>query len=1195
MRGSLSRRQRRSALWMVVVGFLALLLLVVGVESFLWHTATCRWNHILRVVAQNYYGQHNNEEPHSSGGCKTIKTKYQRTTCGSLLFDSNRNNNEDEKTKVQGSNTPILSNETVAILWSYYSRLLLKNATPSTTKTAKSFHYFLQNNQIVLDNKYECPSSTITTTTTEQQLHPALVEAMSKTCQRAIQRLASQNDYRTILTLTTSSLPQFVKNGEYLLDPRIYSQAILSLHQTSVNFSKIKKVWETLLDLQSSALSRPMDAYQTNAMLQVMASHNRTKQLLEVYRNHVVDTYSLSIVINALKDSIQIPTKPSENLPFQYVEAMNLLREKRIPQWNNPMVLAYLQLDQKVAQYCAVHSTAPLADALRDKMKRQSIRPDVRTCNQFLLNHDRKKALELFEEMKMNKEEYPDPNSYCYASIISRVDSSSVRRIMEQAGDHHKNTVVYNAAIHSLTSYRGKSRMERRSFRAKSRQRLRYALQWLEKMEESSSGASSPNTETYNAVLKVAATVSESDDWDAMKLEFPQYFESEECANEGFVRGMLKRIPHRGLQLNHDTYRLIFTSLANPTDAALKMLVKDVLSEGVSRNSILNEILAGILGHWSLRGTNPDMLLDILSLLGDRNLVVQENLLPRLIDTLCLSCLGDAVPVLLLSLTGDEEARNILTSRFRMKSVAFDKSIRLTPGIFMGSLFSCLKADDSKTANRVLVLMKQLRIPIDDETIEKIAAGYATAVLTPKPKSQGQRDPRTGRGQAESAMELWRRLGEPSPSLSVLVARACGSVGLFSHSQSILSHLHAEFEMKDSASGVPDAQWNYLLPSLQKYLIKQTAKFGDVNAAMLFVNRIRNFSDPDDNAFDLSGSSDRIKPFSSSFGKKVTKRRAFRMGISEWRGLIEAASKANKWEICLSSLQLLQPYVEESKRDASDSKVERATKDKIYGRLSQCLTLSAKCFEVRSQYAWSVRVINDWISWSARRPPKEAVLATFRVLSRRGRGTEIRNLLRSCMEPSLVTGNEVLDVSYGVTLSVGAITSLYNAGLYDSADDCFLDAVVRSDLPLALTNQVYEGEERITLDLHGMNLAVAHSAVRVTLQQEMASFDQGQGNWFDKDLVIVTGMGRGSALRLRPVLRPEIQRMLMEEFYPPLGSVSVPGNLGALRIPYDDVKGWVQHQQEQKSARMLAVASTIRSLTSGHRLRTALQRMADES
>jgi hypothetical protein len=125
-----------------------------------------------------------------------------------------------------------------------------------------------------------------------------------------------------------------------------------------------------------------------------------------------------------------------------------------------------------------------------------------------------------------------------------------------------------------------------------------------------------------------------------------------------------------------------------------------------------------------------------------------------------------------------------------------------------------------------------------------------------------------------------------------------------------------------------------------------------------------------------------------------------------------------------------------------------------------------------------------------------------------------------------------------------------------------------------------------------MNVAVAHSAVRIALQQEVLSTSWNLTQLWDNDVVIVTGRGRKSAVRMRPILRPEIQRMLVEEFYPPLSTTSVPGNMGALRVASEDINSWLEHQREQKGARMMSVAAVLKKLSSGDRLRKALSRVA---
>ena len=108
-----------------------------------------------------------------------------------------------------------------------------------------------------------------------------------------------------------------------------------------------------------------------------------------------------------------------------------------------------------------------------------------------------------------------------------------------------------------------------------------------------------------------------------------------------------------------------------------------------------------------------------------------------------------------------------------------------------------------------------------------------------------------------------------------------------------------------------------------------------------------------------------------------------------------------------------------------------------------------------------------------------------------------------------------------------------------------------------------------------MNVAIANSAVRIAFQQDVLQSQAGG------DLLIVTGRGVNSFYQMRPILRPEIQRMLTEEFYPPLSTFSMPGNMGALRVPAGDIQAWAEHQRQQRGAKMLAVADALKNLSSG--------------
>ena len=314
------------------------------------------------------------------------------------------------------------------------------------------------------------------------------------------------------------------------------------------------------------------------------------------------------------------------------------------------------------------------------------------------------------------------------------------------------------------------------------------------------------------------------------------------------------------------------------------------------------------------------------------------------------------------------------------------------------------------------------------------------------------------------------------------------------------------------------------------------------------------------------------------------------MTAVEWNHVLEAACKSGHWKVCINTLQFLRPYLVALHPDRT-SEHEAAKANAEYIMLSKGIISAAKCFAMRSQYGWAVRAIDDWILWSGRRPPREAVQASIRILSARGRSDEVFRLVTSCLQqPVLDPARE--GRAYELLLFVHAITSLYKNGLYDAADDVFIAAVSSGAIPFQLEQQTYGNEKRMTLDLHGMNSAVAHSAVRCALQQEVLASSWNQTSLWDNDLVIVTGRGRRSSLQLRPILRPEVQRMLMEEFFPPLGTVSLPGNTGALRVPSEGINEWVYHQRQQRGVRMLAVAALLKNITSGSRLRQAFANAA---
>ena len=63
-----------------------------------------------------------------------------------------------------------------------------------------------------------------------------------------------------------------------------------------------------------------------------------------------------------------------------------------------------------------------------------------------------------------------------------------------------------------------------------------------------------------------------------------------------------------------------------------------------------------------------------------------------------------------------------------------------------------------------------------------------------------------------------------------------------------------------------------------------------------------------------------------------------------------------------------------------------------------------------------------------------------------------------------------------------------------------------------------------------------------------------------KDFVFITGIGRNSEMPFEPVLRPAMQRMLMEDFEPPLPCETVEHNPGRMLVRSNDLLLWLNAQ-----------------------------------
>ena len=602
-----------------------------------------------------------------------------------------------------------------------------------------------------------------------------------------------------------------------------------------------------------------------------------------------------------------------------------------------------------------------------------------------------------------------------------------------------------------------------------------------------------------------------------------------------------------------------------------------------------------------------------------------------------VSASGSAlIPVFLNALKKDNIAKLAIRKEYpTMDELLFANSQDNEP-LFSAAISSCLVANDIDNARKVLTMMKGEGLKPSESSLQEIARTYARLAVVAAdeetkntPPAGAGDQPTLAETRAKNAFSIaTQALVDPPASLLSTIARTCASLGMWKEASSMLRMLHRIIprETRDLSNIGSIGAAQTVLPGVHRALLRAASIQGNVTAALWYVEDIQELSrrlaksterqgGEEDELLPQPGDGSLLRTDPSPLVSTDISLERFGMAGEDWKLLMIAASKCGHWRVCLSTLQFLRPFLEETHPSSLGFTVEE--RSRRYGHLTPALTVAVKCLEIRSQYGWAVRAIDDWMEWSGRRPPKAAVLAAIRILSARGRGNEVLNLLARC---TLDGGMALVsypntDENYEMVLYVGAITALHNEGLYDDADDAFVAAVNGRFLPFDLKSQVLDdGKQHIVLDLHGMNVPVAHSAVRVALQQEVetASWstkqplkrpsssssdgDDSSTLLWDDDMIIVTGRGRNSALRMRPVLRPEVQRMLLEEFYPPLCTTSIPGNMGAVRIPSTDIGAWLAHQRQQKGSRMLAVASVLRNVSSVDRIRNsiALRLQADE-
>ena len=624
-----------------------------------------------------------------------------------------------------------------------------------------------------------------------------------------------------------------------------------------------------------------------------------------------------------------------------------------------------------------------------------------------------------------------------------------------------------------------------------------------------------------------------------------------------------------------------------------------------------------------------------------------------------LGNIGDCemILALLICLRGQDFANDLMKERYSidvLSNLSKSSIPMIEEEIYSAAITSSLRHDQLGVADQVLLSMKKNGLNLNQNSLKEIILEYCRMAIDsskeefkiarlmkrqePDISVHGIVEPIyiTSLARAKAAMTMLKGIEEPSPGLLSPVAKACCAAGLWQEARSIVRRMHrAAIRELQQDTGPPSmiVKGEFLaeLPRLHRSLLKYCAKGGNITPALNFADDIQFLAskirqhgrslrglktrEEESEAVLLSSrllmdieTPDNVPEtdFSNAGALHSILERPIGLTGQDWKLILIAASRGGHWKVCVGTLPFIRPYVKEThpmyardffptESNLGRSRPSLARLNRKYDRIARALTAAILCFEARSQYAWAIRAIDDWVEWSGRRPRKEAVASACRVLAKRYRGQEVINLVARVMSIPEIrhsdddAPDDDIDYTYEKALYTEAINALYKFGMYDEADQLYAEGAANGHLPWAVMED--SDASNVKLDLHGMSIAVAHSAICVSLQKETARSSDGSG--WDKDAIIITGTGRRSGERFRPVLTAEVQKMLHGQFVPPLGAVSVPGNKGMLKIPKEDIVDWFDHQRRQKRDRLLAVAEAMRDITSGERIERALMQSSN--
>jgi len=1083
--------------------------------------------------------------------------------------------------------------------------------------------------------------------TSEQSVH-FLTEPMGTyELNIMIKAIASRGKIKSALNLYDEyTQPQVLSDSENrdrteapLIDPDPYtlSSMFAALQESISDNSQIK-----IQNNTQWGVAQSFQCWQWNSAMNMLSSYMNRK----VYRTKPLNNHVFASLLKLNERVSEVYPPSAHNGPRMALYLLNTMYQMNIPPdvVTCTLIISNLGYQWKPAVnllYAMKTTRHENTDAGVWKLPRPNAYTYSAAITICAHCHQYQTAMELLHEMKED-DSLDSPNTWVYnAALLATTRSDSLPVV---------DTDSPSFLLQKLQRQRlGEKKAPKQR---QSRERFTMAVKLLREMQQNDNFSCRPDTVTYNTVLATLDGIDSPPelDGDTFSGETTVHSLLDEMENHNILRDSITyRNALLAVRVSSDTRACVWRILDR---AMLDKKAFGTVTLGLDQNRfkskhhqqieppgrqpggraadgvvfVFDAAMTVLASHGDVEGvllTFQKMIdqvkLKKIRLSIEKITAAQIHVIHALGRTSATD--SELIPVFLKALGGDKAARSAIEKEFSMiDEIIFSMTADNEP-LYSAAISSCLVANDIDNARNVLAMMKDEDLKPSEQSLQEIARTYARLAIIAletipsESMNAANVDARSvecitqttlAKVRAKNAFNIaTKALLVPPAGMLSTIARTCASLGMWKEASTVMRMLHRRIQGASndlSNIGLAVAAQT-VLPGVHRALLRAASIQGNVTAALWCVEDIQQLSrhmeeaassqNEEDNRTTAHPDAEPPHPkHQVSFLSADISIEPFRMQGEDWKLLMIAASKCGHWRVCLNTLQFLRPFLEATHPSSLGSTVEE--RSRRYGHLAPALTVAVKCLEIRSQYGWAVRAIDDWIEWSGRRPPKAAVLAAIRVLSARGRGSEVLSLLARCTIDggAALVSYPIADENYEMVLYVGAITALHNEGLYDEADDAFIAAVTGHFLPFDLSSKkLDDGKQYLILDLHGMNVPVAHSAVRVALQQEVetaswstkehlkrTSPSQANDTSFlwDDDMVIVTGRGRNSALRMRPVLRPEVQRMLLEEFYPPLSTTSIPGNMGAVRIPSTDISAWLSHQRLQKGSRMLAVASVLR-------------------